>query len=115
MSGESKGVARKEPCPICGRVMGVTGLGRHMRAHEDAAAAQEGVERLERLAGHKVTSKAVAPASGHQGGADGITTLDVAMAVLAKVSPDARVPVAALPDVLAWVEHTDRVIRLVQL
>jgi membrane protein required for beta-lactamase induction len=114
MSGESRGVARLVECTVCGRTMGATGMGRHMRAHADADAAREGQAHLERLAGHKVTATAVAPATDAHSGTGDITAMDVALAVLTKLSPDGRVAVDALPEVLDWVAHTDRVVRLVR-
>lgn len=110
----NRGTMRKVTCPECGKSMGASGIGRHARAHEDARKAQGGVQALERLVRTERTPEPVAALSGDPGDLPGaLSTLDVAMAVMLKMSPDGRVPVAALPEVLAWIEHTDRTMKLI--
>jgi hypothetical protein len=98
MSGRSKDVARKVPCTVCGRVVGATGLGRHMRAHRDAGSVDAGVAHLERLAGVKAPVEAE------------LSTMEVCLAVLSKVAgPSVRV--TDLPDVVEWMQSTHRLIE----
>ena len=102
MSGASKGKARLVACEVCGRTMGNTGMGRHMKAHRDAGGAGSTPVLVE------------TPTRAHSHAGEDVTAMDVAVAVLAKVSPDGRVPVDALPDVFSWMEHTDRLVRLIR-
>lgn len=110
MSGAPKGKVALVECPVCGRTMGNTGLGRHMRAHADAEAA---VARREPDGTH-TSAEPPAALTRAQSGPDGVTTMEVVMAVLAKVSPDGKVRVTDLPDVIEWAAATDRIVRLVQ-
>jgi hypothetical protein len=93
--------------PGCGKSMAAGGMGNHMAAHRRAVerlAAPEGGENPPKPS--KALRRASSPAPEP-------SAFDIAMAVLAKVSPDGRIAITDLPEVAGWIEHTHRVVALV--
>jgi hypothetical protein len=89
-------------CPLCGREIKGHGLGPHAAAHRRKG--ELGPD--EPLAGVALATATYSPAPELSG-------VDIALAVLAKVSPDGRVAIADLPEVLGWMQSTHEIVKRV--
>jgi hypothetical protein len=89
-------------CPLCGREVKGNGMGPHAAAHRRKG--ELGPD--EPLVGVALATATYSPAPELSG-------VDIALAVLAKVSPDGRVAITDLPEVLGWMQSTHEIVSLV--
>ena len=97
-------------CDVCGREVKASGLGNHRAAHKR----QLGVVAvpLPKVTNH-ASVDAVRELTGIPNMLDGITTMEVALAVLSRLSNSGTIKIIDLPEVIAWVAATDQIVRLV--
>jgi hypothetical protein len=97
------------PCPECGKPCAPNGYPNHVASHRRAL----GVATVPVAKNHTATVDAVQAISGVPGSLNNLTSMEVAMAVLARLSTTGTIKIIDLPEVMGWVAATDQIVRLV--
>lgn len=100
-------------CPDCGRACKPSGYPNHVASHRRSKAVATVPMPKVVNGGHHATVNSVQELTGVPNALDDVTSMEVALAVLSRLSTTGTVKIVDLPEVMAWVAATDHIVRVV--
>jgi hypothetical protein len=101
------------PCPVCGRACAPKGYPNHLASHARSKAVATVPLPKVSNGTHHATVNHVQELTGVPNALDGVTSMEVALAVLSRLSTTGTIKIVDLPEVMGWVAATDHIIRVV--